>query len=212
VSRPPHRVALAILAAGRGERFAGHVGKPLVPFAGRLLIDRALDAALASGLDPVLVVVGYDGAAVRDHVTQRRDAQRITVIDAPEWERGIAHSLHAVLDRLEGMDDVGAVCIGLADQPLVGAESYQKLAAAYDDGDEFAVATYRGQRGNPVLLGRSQWADARQLRGDVGAKALMRHTLVVEVPCDGTGDPSDVDTSDDLTDLEQRCGSKTGSE
>ena len=44
----------------------------------------------------------------------------------------------------------------------------------------------------------SLWAEARALDGDEGARVLMRRHRCVEVDCDGTGDPTDVDTLDDL--------------
>ena len=55
-----------------------------------------------------------------------------------------------------------------------------------------------------VLLDRSLWPAARALRGDVGARALTATHDVVEVDCSGTGDPSDVDTLDDLHSVEGR--------
>ena len=94
------------------------------------------------------------------------------------------------------------MCIGLADQPRIGADAYRRLAAAYDDGATLAVATYGGVRANPVLLARSLWPAARKLDGDEGARVLMQTHPVVEVVCDGTGDPQDVDTLEDLRAIE----------
>lgn len=223
-SGTPGGVAVAILAAGAGRRMRPDVEdtgpeaaeaplaipKALVTVAGRAMLDHALDAAIGSGLTPVLVVVGSGGAVVRDHLAARSGPEA-EVLTAEGWSKGIAHSLHAALDALEDRAGVGALCVGLADQPLVGAGAYRNLAAAYDDGATFAVATYRGQRANPVLIGREFWSEARELRGDEGARSLMRHHPVVEVPCDGTGDPADVDTDEDRLVMEQRCASKTSS-
>ena len=50
--------AVAILAAGRGSRLGGDDAKPLLEWRGRPLVAWALDAALGSGLRPVVVVVG----------------------------------------------------------------------------------------------------------------------------------------------------------
>jgi nicotine blue oxidoreductase len=94
------------------------------------------------------------------------------------------------------------VVVGLADQPLVGAGAYARVAGAYDAGARVAVATYGGVRGNPVLLARDHWPAALALTGDEGARALMRRTPPTEVACDGTGAPNDVDTPDDLIALE----------
>jgi CTP:molybdopterin cytidylyltransferase MocA len=187
-----------VLAAGRGARLGGDTPKPLLELQGRPLVRWAMDAALASGLRPAMLVVGHQGSKV-----DRFAPQGVTVVRARGWRHGIARSLRAALDALDPWAQVGGVCIGLADQPLVGAEAYRRLAAAFDAGASLAVATYGGVRASPVVLGRSLWPEARALDGDEGAWALMRTHPVVEVECDGTGDPRDVDTVDDLAAMEQ---------
>ena len=199
-------IAVAILAAGAGSRAGTTVLKPLLRLRDRPLVTWALDAARTSGLWPVLLVVGHEADAVGAHAPRG-----VEVVVSTEWQRGIAHSLRAALGALSGRPAGQAVCIGLADQPLVGPEAYRRLAVAYDDGADLAVATYGGVRGNPVMLRRSRWGEAMRLEGDEGARVLFRRHSVVEVPCDGTGDPSDVDTLDDLRDLERRCASRTSS-
>jgi CTP:molybdopterin cytidylyltransferase MocA len=191
-------IAAAVLAAGRGQRFGGDVPKVLAPFRGRPLVAHALAAATASGLAPVLVVVGN----AADTVTTMLSNENIVVVRNDQWQRGIASSLVAALCDLMPRTDVNAVVVGLADQPLVGAEAYCRLAAAYDDGARLAVATYHGVRGNPVLLAREHWDEAMALTGDEGARVLLRRHGATEVPCDGTGSPTDVDTPADLEALE----------
>ena len=190
-------VAIAILAAGRGSRLGGDVPKPLVELRGRPLVSWALDAASASALRPIVLVVGHHGGAVG-----RAAAEGVVVVRSPRWRRGIARSLRAGLAALDPWAQVGAVAVGLADQPLVGADAYRRLAGAYRDGAHVAVATYHGQRRNPVLLGRTMWAKARELDGDEGARVLMDEG-VVEVDCTDTGSAADVDTLDDLREAER---------
>ncbi len=184
-------VAVGVLCAGRGTRFGS--SKQLADLNGRPMVRWAMDAALASGLRPIVAVVGPGGAKIEAVL-----GQGIDVVRAPGARFGIAHSLAALVRSLEGWRQVGAVCVGLADQPLVGADAYRRLVAAYDAGATFAVATYGGQRGNPVLLARSLWPEVLALRGDVGARALMDLVPVVEVDCSDTGRPDDVDTVADL--------------
>jgi CTP:molybdopterin cytidylyltransferase MocA len=200
-SAPRTDVAVAVLAAGRGSRFGRGARNPavpklLAPLGGRPLVSWALEAATGSGLRPVVLVVGHDGRRVAAVATEG-----VIVSRARGWRRGLAHSLRAALDALEGRPGVGAVCIGLGDQPRVGAAAHRRLAEAFGAGATFAVATYGGRRANPVLLARSLWPAARALRDDEGARALMGVHRVTEVPCDGTGDPVDVDTPEDLADL-----------
>jgi molybdenum cofactor cytidylyltransferase/nicotine blue oxidoreductase len=195
---PPGAVAAVVMAAGRGRRLGADGPKPLVQWRDRPLVAWALDAATGSGLRPVLLVIGYEAAAVAALAPPD-----VEVVRNPRWNDGMASSVRVALDALEERTTVTAVCVGLADQPRVGADAYRRLAAAHAGGAQLAVATYGGRRANPVLLGRSLWAEVRTLRGDVGARALMDHHEVVEVPCDGTGDPRDVDTPDDLGRLER---------
>ncbi|MGH8985167.1 MAG: nucleotidyltransferase family protein [Acidimicrobiia bacterium] len=192
-------VAIAVLAAGRGRRLGGRHAKPLLTLQGRPLVSWAIDAATATDFRPVVLVVGYQGRLVA-----REAREGVVVARARGWRRGAAHSLRAAIVALEPWAQVQAVCIGLADQPLVGPDAYRRLAGAHRDGAQLAVGTYDGTRINPVLLGRPLWHEARRLRGDVGARALMDRHDVTEVDCTGTGEPTDVDSLDDLVTLERR--------
>ncbi len=197
--------AAVVLAAGRGVRFGGDIPKPLLPFAGETLLTRSLSTALASRLAPVFCVVS--DVRVEDEVLEG-----VEVVHNTDPTRGIASSLQAALDALAGNEAIGAVVVGLADQPLVSAEAYRRLATARDDATPLAVATYGGVRGNPVMIARALWPEAMALSGDEGARVLIRRFGAREVPCDDTGEPTDIDTPDDLAALEQRWRSQTASE
>jgi CTP:molybdopterin cytidylyltransferase MocA len=173
----------------------------------------SLDAARGSGLAPVVLVLGREADAVlaAADIDDERSAD-LSVVRNDRWSSGIASSLHAAIVTLQPRRDVPAVVVGLGDQPAVGSEAYRRLAAAYDSGARLAVATYSGVRANPVLLAREHWDEALGLEGDEGARMLMPHHPVVEVPCDGTGEPTDVDTPHDLAALEARWRSPTNSE
>jgi len=188
---------VVVLAAGRGLRFGGETPKPLAPFRGRPLVTHAVRAALDSGLAPVVVVVS--DAEVEAVLPP---AVRVARNDLPEL--GISSSLQAALRAIEADAEIDGVVVGLADQPLVGADAYRRVARAYDDGARLAVASYGGVRANPVLIGRDHWREALELAGDEGARVLLRRHGAVEVPCDGTGIAIDVDTPEDLAALETR--------
>ena len=180
-------------------RFGGDTPKALTLLHGRPLLAYALDAARAGGCAPVVLVVS-------DARVGRAAGAGVEIVrnDAPE--RGIASSLQCALRHLEaaGPDAAPAVVVGLADQPLVGAEAYRRVAGAYDAGAGLAVATYDGMRGNPVLIARPYWPEALELTGDEGARVLFRRHGAVAVPCDDTGAAADVDTTADLAELESR--------
>jgi CTP:molybdopterin cytidylyltransferase MocA len=190
-------VAAVVLAGGRGSRFGDDTPKPLARLGNRPLIGHAVAAATLSGLRPVVVVVGYRG----DEVAAAAGSLAQVIVN-PHWEEGMSTSLRAALVALQGERGVSAVAVSLADQPRIGAEAYRRLAGASRQGADLAVATYGGKRGHPVLIGRRHWAEAMRMQGDEGARSLLARHPVVEVECDGTGTPVDIDTLEDLAALE----------
>ena len=204
-------IAGALLGAGRGSRY-GARPKLTAELGGRPVVAWALDALVRSGLAPLVLVVGREADAVLAAAVGERGADSgLVVVRNDRWETGIASSLGCAIGALESEAAVDAVVVGLGDQPGVGSEAYVRLASAYDSGARLAVATYAGIRANPVLLARDHWDEALGLEGDEGARKLMRRHPVVEVPCDGTGEPEDVDTPHDLAALEARWRSPTSS-
>ena len=199
-----------VLAAGRGLRFGGDTPKPQLVFRGKPLVVHAVHAARAGDLSPVVVVASDDRVIEVLDAEIRAGSVVLVRNDAPE--RGISSSLQAALRVLMPDDLIDGVVVGLGDQPLVGAEAYRRVGRALDNGAELAVATYAGVRGNPVLIGRAHWAEALELGGDEGARVLVRRYGAVEVPCDGTGRPDDIDTPEDLASLEKEWTSQTTSE
>ncbi len=176
-----------MLAAGEGRRFGGP--KALAELDGERLVDRAVRILSLGGADPVLVVLG---AAVVD--VAGADA----VIVAEDWAQGMGSSLRAGLAAPQ-LAGCSAVIVQLVDQPGIRATAVRLLVAAHDEGADLAVATYAGERGHPVLLGRDRWTDiAAGAVGDQGARSyLAAHAdEVLEVPCDG--DAKDADTPGEL--------------
>jgi len=188
-----------VLAAGGGSRFGG--GKLLARLGGQPIIEAVLDNLRDAPVVEVIVVVGADADRLRE-VCERYGVRTVA---NEEWERGQSTS---VLAGLRASGGRGAVVL-LGDQPFVGAEVVERLVAEFAEGAKVAVATYGGKRRNPVLFSREVWPLLEaELAGDEGARSVLRQhpELVVEVPCEGVGDPVDVDTSEDLRRLEEMHG------
>jgi nicotine blue oxidoreductase len=190
-------IAGLVLAAGGGRRFGGP--KALARLGERSLAERAVALMHEGGCAPVHIVLGAQAQLVTDTI----DLGDTTVVTNPDWESGIGSSLRAGLASLPATAD--AVIIVLVDQPLNGVEAIRRVTRAHLAGAAIAVATYGGQFGHPVLLSRPTWAGVAQLaQGETGARAYLRANpeVVIEVACDETGSPADVDTPGDLAALQ----------
>lgn len=181
------QIAGVLLAAGEGSR----LGEPkaLLELGGARLVDRGVALLREGGASPVVVVTGAADVELLGVIT----------VHNPSWRSGMASSLAAGLGALP--ESCEAAVIALVDQPLVGVGAIRRLIAAYLAGARVAVATYRGEPRNPVLLARRDWAGVLALAtGDVGARPYLRAhpDLVTAVECDDTGSADDVDTPEDL--------------
>jgi molybdenum cofactor cytidylyltransferase len=175
--------AALVLAAGGGARFVGATHKLLAEIDGTTIVERAVNAAVDAGLDTTFVVTG---------AVELPPIEGVTVVHNPRWAEGQATSLQAGIAAAAGYD---AIVVGLGDQPGVVPEAWRLVAAA--TATPIAVATYDGQRANPVRLAAEVWP-LLPVEGDEGARSLLRGrpALVSEVPCPGSG--ADVDTLEDL--------------
>ena len=192
--------AALVLAAGEGKRYGGP--KALVDLDGELLVDRAVRVAHEAGCTPVVVVLG---AAAADVVQTARLPDAIVVVN-DDYSSGMASSLRCGLAALTDHGAPAAVVL-LADQPRVGPDVVRRLVHAWRRGARAAVASYGQQPRNPVLLDASTWADvAATAQGDAGARVWLReHADEVElVACDDLGSDIDIDTPEDLRQLQHQ--------
>jgi CTP:molybdopterin cytidylyltransferase MocA len=188
-----------VLAAGEGSRFGGE-GKLLAALGGRAVVAWSVDAACASSADRVVVVVGARSAAVRDAL----GAGRAEIVECPQWADGLSASLRC------GVAAAGPVewaVVVLADGPgVTGAMIDAVLAVAAGAPPEvWAVRPVRdGRPAHPVALRRPLLDRVGELRGDAGARELLREAVVLELDASGWPDPGDVDTPDELDALRAR--------
>lgn len=165
-----------LLAAGTSSR----MGRPkqLLDWGGRPLVRHVAEAALASRLDGLVVVLGAAAAEAREALAGAEGAVRL--VACADYAEGQAASLRAGLAALPA--DARAAVVLLVDMPLVGPALIDRLLAAYAaaPGAKAVVPRHAGRRGNPVLLAAETFAELGALTGDVGARALLeRHASEV---------------------------------
>lgn len=190
-------VAAIVLAAGLGSRF-GETPKVLAELDGTPLVRRVAEAAAASRVDPVIVVVGRAAPAVRAAL----DGLPVTVVENTDYARGLSTSLKAGFAALPPHAVGAVVCLG--DMPLLGADILDALVDAFAEAPDAGaiVPVHGGRRGNPVLLAYRLAPAIARLEGDRGAGPLLRaRSDVRELPWGDDRVLVDVDTPESLARL-----------
>lgn len=113
--------SVLILAAGKATRFRSEHTKVLHRLAGRWLGEYVVDAALASGPERAYMVIGHEGARVKE--TFRRSGLTFVV---QREQRGTGDAVIASRAELEQCPSP-AVVILVGDAPLLAAETIRSL-------------------------------------------------------------------------------------
>lgn len=189
-----------ILAAGRGRRFtAGH--KLLASFDGRPVLRHVVENALASRLDPVIVVLGCDAQAGLKAIEGIEDP-RLRVVFNPSWQSGKASSVEVGL-REAPSSAPGAVSL-LGDMPMVKPWLIDRIIEEFELSGKLTFPVYAGpeglRKGYPTAFPRKFFAEIKALTGDDTAMAAIREhwSEAVKVPLDEASTQVDVDTPQDL--------------
>jgi molybdenum cofactor cytidylyltransferase len=189
----PDALAGILLAAGRGVRFdaTGQRNKLLQPLAGGDEVAVAAARNLLVATPSVLAVVRPGS----DALVEKLKEAGCEVIVCDHADEGMAASLvHALSHKRTARGWV----IALADMPFVQPETIAALAAAVDAGAGIAAPAIDGRRGNPVAFARMHLDELLQLRGDEGARKLLRAHPVTTIAVDDPGILQDIDTPPDL--------------
>jgi molybdenum cofactor cytidylyltransferase len=183
--------AAVILAAGLSRRMGQ--AKLLLPLHGEPVIRLTVGRVLASGVGPVVVVVGSERlglvAALADLPVE------VAVNDHPE--SGQASSIRVGIAALA--PETEATLIVLGDQPALPPEIIPALVAALErTGKAIAAPRYREGRGNPVLFARVTFPELLTITGDQGARSVLERdpgrVALVDFDLDM---PQDLDTPAD---------------
>ncbi len=167
-----------LLAAGGSAR----LGQPkqLLVYRGQSLLQRAIAAATSSKAHTCVVVLG----ARAELLQQQVDSKRVQVVVNADWQEGMAASIRCGVKALmEKAPAVQGLLLMVCDQPYVTASLLNNIMKAHQStGQPIVTCSYAGTFGPPTLFHKSLFPELLQLKGDVGAREVIRrHADEVEV-------------------------------
>jgi molybdenum cofactor cytidylyltransferase len=161
-------ISAVVLAAGKGER----MGKPklFLPRRGKALLQWVLESVLASAVDEVICVV-RDLNAARLHISIFDD--RLCWLSNDQADRGQSSSVIAGVWAVDPRSEGALFVVG--DQPMLDSALVNSLIERSKAGSAAIIApSFTGEIRNPVLFRRELFPELLKLKGDRGARSLIR--------------------------------------
>ncbi len=187
------RVAAILLAAGASSRMGQ--SKQLLRFDDMSFVKRAAKTALSSRCDHLYTVVGSESSAV----SRELEDIDVTIVQNPDWHRGIGSSIHAGIRAVMSENDpYDAVLILLVDQPAVDITLLNKIIGMFEEGSALVASVYAGSIGVPALFSKAYFTALENLPDDRGAKALLQKHAPEVTGIPFPNGAFDIDTQADL--------------
>ena len=139
-------LSVIILAAGKGTRMQSAKPKVLQTLAGKSLLGHVLDTCHQLTVDDTIIVHGFGGEQVQDHIDQQYTHLPITWVAQTE-QLGTGHAVKVTLSELP-KDGQSLILYG--DVPLVSCQTLATLQDANTNGMSMLTLTVD----NPFGLGR----------------------------------------------------------
>ena len=198
------KTAGIILAAGSSSRM-GTINKLLLNWDGEPFIRKIVRTALLSGLDPVIIVTGWQAEAVQAAAGDLK----FRIVNNEQWQAGQSTSVRKGIEAVPA--NCGAAIFLLGDQPQVTPTVLTALTEQHYLSQSAIIAPLvDGMRANPVLFDRETFHDLTQLRGDVGGRAIFSKYPVDWLPWHDVLLLRDVDTAEQYAQLLQLQNNLSG--
>ncbi len=141
-------LAAIITAAGQSRRMGQ--SKALLPWGDTTLIAHQVTTLAAFPFTRIVVVTGYEAAALTSHLSPLVAAlPALRITHNPRWETGRSSSFETAAAELADLMPTRAL-VTAVDQPLSPAVIATLLS--HPDHEATLVPTFEGRRGHPILL------------------------------------------------------------
>ena len=191
------RIGAVILAAGTSSRMGE--SKQLLRLGEATVLDQVVKNVRGSRVDEIVIVLGHQAETIKQSIA----TESLEVVVNESYRQGMGTSLRVGLSALPS--EVGAALIVLGDQPFVRSATLDQILDHYQQTSaQIVIPTYKGFRGNPVLLDRSVFSEVMALQGDIGCRAIFgNHSEgIVKVPVEDVGILFDLDSQEDFARLQ----------
>ena len=139
------------------------------------MIEYAIRASLASELNKVFLILGYDSKEILKALSENSKSfpsNQLEFLINPQYQQGMSSSIHVGLTSIK--NTFWSVMFLLADQPLVDSGLINLMLKQFYKSDKsICVPTYKGKRGNPTIFSSEYFSHLENVTGDSGGKDII---------------------------------------
>ena len=162
-------ISAILLAAGQSKRMDGE-NKLLKKYKKKHLINHILNTLTKSKISKIIVVLGFQRSKVRKVLLKNK---KIKCIYNKKYKSGMASSIKAGLKKIS-QKNTGFLIIH-ADMPLVSTGIINLFCLGLNKSNkEIFVPINKNKIGNPIGFKRSMIKFLKKIKGDKGAKKIIR--------------------------------------
>ena len=181
-----------VLAAGKSRRIGLGKSKMTLPFAGKTIIQCAIDG-MYPVCDRIIVVGGFDIEKIEKILA---DFKKVEIVLNGNYESGMFTSVKTGAKYIKS----SRFFLLPGDYPLVSPTVYKKMLEMDSD---IVIPTYHGRNGHPVLMNSKLIPELLAEPDDSNLKIFINKKGYDTIEIDEIGIISDIDTMDDYRRLKQ---------
>jgi molybdenum cofactor cytidylyltransferase len=184
-------IVAVVLSAGESSR----MGRPkaLLPIEGQTFIEKIVGALKQSGIERIVVVLGFNAEAMRRQV----EHLPVDIIVNADYKLGQLSSLHAAIRHLQKAEDCDGILVHLVDHPYIDPQLVRVMVQRFAESKPMIIVPrHQGKRGHPVLFSRALFGELLAAPLDQGAKTVVNahRAETVEIDTQDVGITLDIDT------------------
>ena len=162
-------ISSILLAAGQSKRMQSE-NKLLKKYKKKHLINHILKSLIRSKVNKIIVVLGHENRKIKKIALK---SKKITFVINSQHLKGISTSIKCGLKKIS-KKNIGFL-IAHADMPLVSKTILNALCSALKNkNEEIFIPVYKKRIGNPLAFKYSMIKSLKRIKGDRGAKKLIR--------------------------------------
>ena len=162
-------ISAILLAAGQSKRIRGE-NKLLKKYKGKILINHILKSLIKSKVNKIIIVLSYENRKIKKIALK---SKKIIFVFNSNYAKGISTSIKCGIKKIS-KKNIGFL-ITHADMPLVSKTILNTLCSALKSKNkEIFIPVYKKKVGNPLAFKYSMIKSLKKIKGDRGAKKLIR--------------------------------------